>query len=141
RVTAAPAATMISTFSRTSSAINVGRRSSFPSASRNWIIMFFPSTYPSSRNPCRNASIRYSIAEKEAAVTYAVRGTFFGCCAWEEKKSEKSRPQRLITFFFICFFFPLPPPLYTPPFSFNSLTPPRQYVRRNGEADLLRGFQ
>src|SRR5215471_18930495 len=43
--------------------------------------MFFPSTYPSSRRPCRNASTRAKVAEEEVPDRYPIRGTFFGCCA------------------------------------------------------------
>src|SRR5262245_45088595 len=43
--------------------------------------MFFPSTYPSSRSPWRNASWRAALAEGEIALRYPIRGTFFGCCA------------------------------------------------------------
>src|SRR5262245_61727045 len=43
--------------------------------------MFFPSTYPSSRSPCLNASMRFEMAEREAPLRYPIRGIFFGCCA------------------------------------------------------------
>src|SRR4030095_3833469 len=42
---------------------------------------FFPSTYPSSRRPCRNASMRAGLMERETAVRNPIRETFFGCCA------------------------------------------------------------
>ena len=42
--------------------------------------MFFPSTYPSSRRPCRNALTR-SAEERKEAPRYPIRGIFFGCCA------------------------------------------------------------
>src|SRR5215510_318587 len=76
-----PPVTMISTLRRASSAASAGRRSFFPSADRHSMIMFFPSTYPSSRRPCRNASMRARLADGEVALTYPIRGTFFGCCA------------------------------------------------------------
>ena len=62
-----PPVTMTSTLRRTSSAASAGRRSSFPSADRHSMTMFFPSTYPSSRRPCRNASVRAGEVEREAA--------------------------------------------------------------------------
>jgi hypothetical protein len=43
-VAAPPPVTMTSTLRRTSSAANAGRRSSFPSANRRSMTMFFPST-------------------------------------------------------------------------------------------------
>ena len=52
-----PAVTMTSTLRRTSSAASARRRSGFPSAHRHSMTTFFPSTYPSSRRPCRNASV------------------------------------------------------------------------------------
>src|SRR5262249_46312487 len=58
-----------------------GKRSSFPSADRHSITMFFPSTYPSSRSPCLNASMRAALTEREVAARYPIRGIFFGCCA------------------------------------------------------------
>ena len=58
-----------STLSRTSSAASAERRSRFPSADRHSMTMLFPSTYPSSRRPCRNASARTcALAERESAV-------------------------------------------------------------------------
>ena len=66
RVDAGPAVTMTSTLRRTSSAASSGRRSSFPSAYRHSMTMFFPSTYPSSRSPCRNASMRAALMRMSA---------------------------------------------------------------------------
>src|SRR6266545_8137023 len=43
--------------------------------------MFFPSTYPSSCKPWRNASVRVDSEDDERADRYPTRGTFFGCCA------------------------------------------------------------
>ena len=67
RVTGGLAETMMSTLRRTSSAASAGRRSSFPSAYRHSMTMIFPSTYPSSRRPWRNASMRAEPAEGEVA--------------------------------------------------------------------------
>ena len=58
RVAGPPPVTMTSTLRRTSSAASTGRRSYFPSACRYSMTMFFSSTYPSSRRPRRNASVR-----------------------------------------------------------------------------------
>src|SRR5262249_7840558 len=43
--------------------------------------MFFPSSYPSSRNPCQNPSTRFAKAEAEKGLRNPIRGTFFSCCA------------------------------------------------------------
>src|SRR5215470_6338182 len=43
--------------------------------------MSFPSTYPRSRRPWRNASVRAAMEETEEAVKNPIRGTFFVCCA------------------------------------------------------------
>ena len=101
----------MSTLRRTSSAASAGRPSCFPSAHRHSMTMFFPSTYPSSRRPCRNASVRAAIAEGEAALGNPIRGTFFGCCAEAETQSAKSMAQRgkAIYFFLHVFFLCLAP--------------------------------
>ena len=62
---AGPPVTMTSTLRRTSSAASAGRRSSFPSAYRYSMTMFFPSTYPSSRRPWRNASTRAEVSGRD----------------------------------------------------------------------------
>ena len=67
RVAAGPPETITSTLRRTSSAASAGTRSSFPSAYRDSMTMFFPSTYPSSRRPWRNASMRSETAEGETS--------------------------------------------------------------------------
>jgi hypothetical protein len=48
--------------------------------------MFFPSTYPSSCNPSRNASIRAATAEGVVFDTNPIRGILAGCCASAETK-------------------------------------------------------
>jgi len=55
RVEAAVADKMQSTLSLTSSAASPGRRFLSPFANRHSMTMFWPSMYPSSRRPCRNA--------------------------------------------------------------------------------------
>src|SRR5262250_855405 len=78
----------------TSSVASAGRRSGFPSAYRHSMTIFFPSTYPSSRRPCRNASMRAEIAAGELALRNPIRGIFFeACCASAETQSAKSRAQ------------------------------------------------
>src|SRR5207344_3568901 len=62
-----------------------GRRSSFPSACRTSMTILFPSTYPSSRRPCRNASMRAGLVEGEVAFRYPILGIFVGCCASAEE--------------------------------------------------------
>jgi hypothetical protein len=69
------------TLRRTSSAASAGRRSGLPSAERHSMIMFFPSTYPSSRRPRRNASMRATLAEGALALRYPIRGTVPACSA------------------------------------------------------------
>ena len=76
-----PPVTMTSTFNRTNSAERAERRSSFPSACRYSMTMFFPSTYPSSRRPWRNASIRAALVEGKAPSRYPIREIFVGSCA------------------------------------------------------------
>ena len=76
-----PPVTITSTLRRTSSAARSGSRSNFPSAHRHSMTMFFPSTYPSSRRPCRNASMRAASTEGDVAARNPIRQTFFACCA------------------------------------------------------------
>src|SRR5262249_45703198 len=66
-----------STLRRTSSVASAGRRSGFPSVYRHSMTIFFPSTYPSSRRPCRNASMRAEIAAGELELRNPIRGIFF----------------------------------------------------------------
>src|ERR1043166_417792 len=58
--------------------------------------MFFPSTYPSSRKPSRNASMRAESEEAEPATRTPMRGTFFGCSAHAEKQNAKSTAETSI---------------------------------------------
>ena len=64
-VPVAPPVAMTSTFRRTNSPARSGSRSSFPSAYRHSITMFWLSRYSSSRKPWRNASIRAESTETE----------------------------------------------------------------------------
>src|SRR2546422_2250073 len=156
-----PAETMISTLSRTSSAASAGRRSRFPSAYRYSMTMFFPSTYPRSRNPCRNASVRVDIAAGELVLRYPIRGTFFGCCAcataphiasvttratiptnfrfWilDFRLSDRKLGDRIRVLSRICFS-PESKTAIENRKLLNDSVRPGQHVRRNCQADLLR---
>src|SRR5215475_5746422 len=107
--------------------------------------MFFPSTYPSSRSPCRNASLRPE--SWPPPVKNPIPKIFVGCCADAGTQSEKSRAlsPMPITFFPTVFLQrldsavrPLPSALAL---SLDHLIRPCQYIRRNRQADLLRRFQ
>src|SRR5262245_48729374 len=128
-----PPVTMISTLRRTSSAASAGRLSSFPSADRRSMTMVFPSTYPRSRSPCWNASMRAEKAEKELAARYPIRGMFFACCASanEAVDSRAAITRQMIIFVFIVSALRLS----------NYLVRPRQHVGRDCESDLLGGFE
>jgi len=41
---------------------------------------FWPSTHPSSRNPCRNASSSGGLSEEDVKLRKPIRGTFPVCC-------------------------------------------------------------
>src|SRR5216684_2696533 len=43
--------------------------------------IFWPSTHPSSRSPCRNASSRGGLSEGDVTLRKPIRGTFPACCA------------------------------------------------------------
>src|SRR5262249_21001683 len=59
---------------------------------RHSMKMFFPSTYPSSRRPCLNGSMRAVLEEGEGppATRYPMRATFPVCCASADAQSAKS---------------------------------------------------
>src|SRR4030095_7735747 len=142
RAAGGPAETMTSTLRRTSSAASAGRRSSFPSAYRHSMTMFFPSTSPSSRRPSRNASNRTELFAWDTAARKPILGIFGGCCASaiETVVSRKVASSQLRIFSCIgsnsdCCLLPRACCLT------NHLTRPRQHVRRNREADLLRRFE
>src|SRR5262245_4593643 len=145
RVTAPPPVMMISTLSCTSSAASAGRPSIFPSAERHSMRMSFPSTYPSSRSPWRNASRRLVKAGRGAAVRYAILGIFLGCCAEAEWESAKSTAQRIRTLIFLVMRFSAPftrpSTLDTRPFSLDHLVRSCQHIRWNRQANLLSGIQ
>src|SRR5215467_4817355 len=87
---------MTPTLRRTSSAASSPWRSNFPSADRHSMTIFFPSTYPSSRSPCRNASTRATLEERDATVRYPIRVTFFGCCASTATATASNAPANRI---------------------------------------------
>src|SRR2546422_3456951 len=90
--------------------------------------MFFPSTYPCSRRPCRNASVRAEMEEGEVALRKPIRGTFFDCCALaKETAVTKTAISTQIIFVFCIFSFA----------SLDHLVRPREHVGRNRHADLL----
>src|SRR5262245_43506613 len=106
-------ASMMSTLRRTSSAASSGNRSNFPSAHLYSMAIFFPSTYPRSRRPCRNASRNPRFVDGEPDDRYPIVGTFVGCCASEEKQRARSiaHSVRTAIFLFMWFSRPLPPSL------------------------------
>ena len=81
RVPAEPAVTMTSTLERASSTARVVTSFDLPSPNRYSMTIFFPSTYPSSRNPSRNASTRVATTDADAVPRKAIRGIFVGCWA------------------------------------------------------------
>ena len=88
--------TMTSTLSRTSSTARSGDLSDRPSADRYSTMMFWPSTRPSSRRPCRNASRRCELELDEARRT-AMRGTLPAGCASRASGAARRPPLRLVT--------------------------------------------
>src|SRR4030095_15319440 len=76
-----PGTTIRSTLRRTRSAASSGRRSFFPSANRDSIVMFFPSIHPSLLSSCRNASHRTALPEAVVESMKPMRGFFPACCA------------------------------------------------------------
>src|SRR5262245_46486302 len=142
RVDTGPAETITSTLRRTSSAASAGRRSGFPSAYRHSMTMLFPSTYPRSRRPCRNASLRAGLVVGKLATRYPIRGTFVGCCAAADAQSARSMAQRVRTVIFLFMFFSAlstrHSTLDTRPFSLDQSSRPGEHLRWNRHADLLR---
>ena len=66
RIAMVPPVTMTSTFSRTNSAAMSAKRSLRPSAQRYSIATVRPSTQPSSRSRCTNASVHLRMADSES---------------------------------------------------------------------------
>ena len=67
------AATSTSGSSRNNSLASSGRRSSLPSAHRTSMTTFWPSTYPSSRSPCRNGSTTACCMTRSEASRQGIR--------------------------------------------------------------------
>src|SRR5206468_798424 len=106
RVGDGPEMTITSNLRRTSSAASAGRRSGFPSAYRYSMTMFFPSTYPRSRRPWRNASRRVGTLEGKVVLKNPIREIFGGCCAsagWMEPRRKTVSNQE--SFLFMDFVF------------------------------------
>src|SRR5262249_10900565 len=133
RVAGGPTVTITSTLTYTSSAASAGRRSAFPSADRHSMTMFFPSTYPRSRRPWRNASVRAERVEGETGIRNPIRGTFLACCAStkEPVDNRAAATRQMINFVFIVSASRLS----------NHLIRSCQHVRRNRQTDLLGGFE
>src|SRR5215470_9317634 len=136
---------MMSTLSFTSSAASSGSRSTFSSADRYSMTMVFPSTYPRSCKPCRNASTRAEIVEKEFKARSPTVGTFFGCCAATGRESAHSKAPsaQLKNCFLKNFVQRICRSLLLAPCSmlFYNAICPRQQIRRNSEPDLLGRFK
>src|SRR5882724_167028 len=66
----------------------------------------FPSTYPSSRRPCWNASMRGAITAGEEVMRNPIRGIFVGCCASAGEQSAKSNDRDFSLHVFLCSFHP-----------------------------------
>jgi hypothetical protein len=100
--------TIRSTFRRTSSAASSGSRSSFCSANRYSIVIFFPSIQPSLRSSCRNASKRTAIPEAVLPSRKPMRKIFPACCARAGKGRAKSIEQKVRrVIFFVMGFAPV----------------------------------
>jgi hypothetical protein len=76
-----PWVTSTSTSSRAKAAASAGSRSNSPSAHRNAMVTLWPSTQPSSRRPCRRASMIGSYGAGEELPRKPIRGTFARGCA------------------------------------------------------------
>src|SRR5215831_10190046 len=134
-----PEATIRSTLRRTRSAASSGSRSSFCSANRYSMVMFFPSIHPSLLSSCRNASKLTAPPEAVVFSRKPMRGTFPVCCASASEtfaKKSVASSQRMILFFMF-FFLPRAFSL----FSFDHFIRPIQHRLRNRQTDLLRGLE
>src|SRR5262245_53836920 len=136
-----PATTIRSTFRRTRSAPSSGSRSSFCSANRYSMVMFFPSIHPSLLISCRNASKRTAIPEAVLLSRKPMRGIFPACCASASESFVRKRiasSQRVILFFM--FFSCLVRHAFCL-FSFDQPIRSGDQLWRNRQADLLRGLE
>src|SRR4030095_15118945 len=87
-----------------------------------------------SSRPSNSRSAEY---DAERVSRMPILATFPGCCALAYKQTAKSRTQRVRTaiFFFMSFAVSNVEPLL------NDFIRPRQHVRWNRQADLLRRFE
>src|SRR5262249_18826485 len=118
------------------------------------MVIVFPSTYPSSRSPCRNLST-FSLAEErepaEPVVRYPIRGIFFAAARrleWKalrakrqqrQEQSAKRTTKDCFSHQFPFTFFSRSPPMLPAPSSllFDDSIRPRQHVGRNRQTDLF----
>src|SRR6266508_5947440 len=129
------------------------------------MIMFFPSTYPSSCKPWRNASVRVDSEDDERADRYPIRGTFFGCWAvataphianvipratiptnfrfWilDFRLSDRELEDCIQILSCICFSLESKIGNRKSKMSSYDAVGSRQHIRRNCQADLLCGFE
>src|SRR5262245_34062066 len=136
-----PEATIKSTFRRTRSAASSGSRSSFCSANRYSMVIFFPSIQPSLLSSCRNASTMTAIPEAVLLSRKPMRKIFPVCCALASETFARKRVasnQRVSLFFM--FFSCLVPHAFCL-FSFDQLTRSGEHLRRDLNADLLRRLE
>src|SRR5215475_10692838 len=89
--------------------------------------------------------MRAALVEGNPPSRYPIRGIFVGCCAQTGRQSAKSMAQSVRTVIFLVMFFSAlsirKSTLDAHSLSFDHPVRPRQHVRRNCEADLLRSFQ
>src|SRR5215217_8022759 len=58
---------------------------------------FWPSTHPSSRSPCRNASGRGGLSEGDVKLRKPIRGTFPACCCARAAAGHATAPISALT--------------------------------------------
>src|SRR6266481_3802964 len=103
--------------------------------------MFWPSIYPRSRSPCRNASRWAAVDEGEPLCRTPIRGTFPVCCAstgcinarMTTASMETKIPYSWISPDYCC--------LMPVAFLFDHLVRSNHYVGWYHQADLLRSFE
>ena|SRR5215468_11893744 len=99
----------------TSSAASSLRRSSFPSEYRYSMAMFFPSTYPSSRSPCLNASMRVTLAEGRHRLDIRSAGPSSAAAPRRTSKRQRAGRQQLRKKLSYASFYPFHSTLLTRP--------------------------
>src|SRR5262249_1448372 len=88
-----PVATRMATERPASSAASAGSRSTWPSAHLYSIATFWPSTYPLSTKPRRNAATRCVVSSGDRALRYPITG-IAGCCARAASGHAAAAPPR-----------------------------------------------